>query len=316
MHLVRLAAVLALVAFAPGVLAAGDDPPAKKLFSEVTTASPGAPMPIGSYASGCLAGAVQLPIDGPNWQVVRLSRNRNWGTPELVSFIQRLSTDAAKDGWPGLLVGDMAQPRGGPMITGHDSHQTGLDVDIWYLAMPSHSMTADERETIAAPSMLIDGKLQVDPKQWTAARAALLKRAASDPAVARIFVSPAIKQAVCNTATGDRAWIRKLRPWTDHEDHFHVRLTCPAGMASCVNQDPPPPGDGCGDELASWFKPAPPPSPPRPPFTLPQETTLPDLPAACIGVLTASPGGLLPVQLKIQPPLPTLRPAESQPLTR
>jgi penicillin-insensitive murein DD-endopeptidase len=308
MRLTRLVFVLALTALAPGVLAAVDDQPAKQLFSEVTIPSPGAAKPIGSYASGCLAGAVSLPVDGPNWQVVRLSRNRNWGTPELVSYIERLAADAAKNGWPGLLIGDMAQPRGGPMITGHASHQIGLDVDIWYLAMPGHTMTAAERESIAAPSMLIDGRLQVDPNQWTPARAALLKQAASYPQVARIFVSPAIKQAECETATGDRSWLRKLRPWTDHEDHFHVRLTCPPGIATCIDQAPPPPGDGCGAELASWFKPAPPPTPPKLPFRLPPETTLPDLPSACSGILTSQPGGLSPAQLKIAPPLPVLRP--------
>jgi penicillin-insensitive murein endopeptidase len=310
MSLARVAALAALLAVPAAVMAAVDDPPAKVLFSQVTVPSPGANSPVGSYAEGCLAGAVTLPVNGPNWQVVRLSRNRNWGTPQLVSYIERLSADSATAGWPGLIIGDMAQPRGGPMITGHDSHQTGLDVDIWYLAMPDHTMSADERESIVAPSMLIDGKLEVDPTQWTPDRQALLQRAASYPEVARIFVSPAIKKAVCDTATGDRSWIRKLRPWTDHEDHFHVRLTCPPGAACCVNQDPPAPGDGCGDDLASWFKPAPPPPPPKPPFRLPTETTLPDLPTACTAILTAQPGGLSRVDLKIKPPAPTLRPAE------
>jgi penicillin-insensitive murein endopeptidase len=304
------AAVTAVLALSSAVFAAVDDEPAKKLFSEVTVPSPGAARPIGSYATGCLAGAVQLPGDGPNWQAVRPSRNRAWGTPELVAYIEKLASDAAKDGWPGLVIGDMAQPRGGPMITGHDSHQTGLDVDIWYLPMPSHVMTAEERETIEAPSMLIDGRLEVDPAKWTPARAALLKRAASYPEVARIFVSPAIKKAVCQTATGDRAWLAKLRPWFDHEDHFHVRLTCPPGIASCVNQPPVDPGDGCGDDLASWFKPPPPPPPPTLPFRLPPETTLPDLPAACTGVVTAAPGGLSPAALKIPTPLPRPRPGD------
>ena len=62
---------------------------------------------------------------------MRLSRNRNWGHPKLVEFLERLSAKGAKVGWPGLLVGDMAQPRGGPMLTGHASHQVGLDADIW-----------------------------------------------------------------------------------------------------------------------------------------------------------------------------------------
>ena len=39
------------------------------------------PRSIGYYTHGCLAGGVALPINGPTWQVMRLSRNRNWGHP-------------------------------------------------------------------------------------------------------------------------------------------------------------------------------------------------------------------------------------------
>jgi penicillin-insensitive murein endopeptidase len=305
-----IAFTVATLAVATAVVAGVDDIPAKKLFSEVTTPSSGATNAIGSYAEGCLAGAVTLPVTGARWQVMRPSRNRNWGTPELVSYIEKFAGDAGKDGWPGLVIGDMAQPRGGPMITGHESHQIGLDVDIWYLPMPDHVMTTEERETIGAPSMLIDGKLAVDPKMWTPQRAALLKRAASYPEVARIFVSAAIKKSLCETTTGDRSWLAKIRPWYAHEDHFHVRLTCPTGMATCINQTPVDPGDGCGDDLASWFKPAPSSPPPKPPFSLPKETTLPDLPAACAGVVTAAPGGLSAAALKIPTPLPRPRPGD------
>src|SRR3954470_19339871 len=92
---------------------------------------------IGFYAKGCIAGAQALPINGDTWQVMRLSRNRYWGHPDLVRLVERLSVKAHKEaGWPGILVGDMSQPRGGPMITGHASHQVGLDADIWLTPMP------------------------------------------------------------------------------------------------------------------------------------------------------------------------------------
>ena len=64
-----------------------------------------------------MAGGAALPVDGPAWQVMRLSRNRNWGHPDLVALVERLAIEAKeKDGWNGLLVGDLAQPRGGPML--------------------------------------------------------------------------------------------------------------------------------------------------------------------------------------------------------
>ncbi len=301
-----LAFASALALTAAGAASLNKNTPAKKLFGMADVPSPGKPRPIGSYAKGCMAGATALPIDGPHWQVMRLSRNRNWGMPELVDYIEKLSADAAKDGWPGVLVGDMAQPRGGPMVSGHASHQIGLDADIWFDQMPDHVMDRDEREKKAARSLLVRGKLAVDNGKWTDSYTKLLKRAASYPEVARIFVSPAIKQKVCDAAGSDRAWLRVLRPWYGHDDHFHVRLKCPPGMAGCVNQAAPPAGDGCGDELAYWFKPRPPPkkpekpTKPRPP---PPEMTLADLPAACADVLRDGPGGV-PVNAGIPVPMP------------
>ena len=201
--------VAALALLTTGALAAKTTP-AKFLFGKPTTPSEGGPRPIGSYARGCLAGGEALPITGPNWQVMRLSRNRNWGTPELVNYLETFSHDVASDGWNGLLVGDMSQPRGGPMASGHASHQIGLDVDIWFQPMPDHTLSTKERETMAAGSLLIKGHLAVNPKKWSDLYARLLKRATSYPEVVRIFVSPAIKQELCNTVGSDRAWLRKL----------------------------------------------------------------------------------------------------------
>ncbi|MGH6830558.1 MAG: penicillin-insensitive murein endopeptidase, partial [Methylocella sp.] len=138
-------------------------PVARELFGAATEPAPLAARSIGGYAKGCLAGGVSLPINGPDWQVMRLSRNRNWGNPRLLDYLERLASDArALDGWPGLLVGDMSQPRGGPMLTGHTSHQIGLDADIWLTPMPDHVLTPEEREDMSAVSMLKD-PFTVDP---------------------------------------------------------------------------------------------------------------------------------------------------------
>jgi penicillin-insensitive murein endopeptidase len=174
--------------------ASGKAAPAKELFGAMTAPAPLASRAIGTYARGCLAGGVSLPISGPDWQVMRLSRNRNWGHPNLLAVLERLAIDARRlDGWPGLLIGDMAQPRGGPMITGHESHQIGLDADISLTPMPNRVLTAKEREDLMATSMLKD-PFTVDMKLWTPLHTRLIKRAASYPEVERIFVHPAIKQ--------------------------------------------------------------------------------------------------------------------------
>src|SRR5215469_7158870 len=176
-------------------LAHPDDPktPAKELFGRETKPSKGTPHVYGFYSHGCVAGAEPLPIDGPTWQVMRLSRNRNWGHPKLIKFLERLSAKGAKIGWNGLLVGDMSQPRGGPMITGHASHQIGLDADIWFTPMPDHVQSREEREFNGAVDMVAPSLLDVDPKVWTHTRTELIRTASEDPAVTRIFVNAAIK---------------------------------------------------------------------------------------------------------------------------
>lgn len=249
---------------------------------------------IGSYAKGCMAGGKAIPADGPAWQVMRLSRNRNWGHPELVKLIERLAAEAKeKDGWNGLLVGDMAQPRGGPMLTGHASHQIGLDADIWLTQMPNRKLSAKEREDMEAAIVTTDRKT-INKKVWSEAHARLIKRAASYRQVARIFVHPPIKAELCKWATGDRSWLAKVRPYFGHNAHFHMRLNCPEDSPGCKNQPAAAPkdGTGCGDELAYWMgdKPWPQPTPPKPgvkPPKPPPPLTLAGLPAECRAVVTA-----------------------------
>ena len=280
---------------APGAAAATkpatDVVPAKTLFGAVKQAAPLPPSAVGGYAGGCLAGARALPIDGKAWQAMRLSRNRNWGHPEMVRWVENFAVAAQKaDGWPGLLVGDMSQPRGGPMLTGHASHQIGLDADIWFTPMPNRRLSETEREEMSAVSMLAEDKISVDPQRWDEPRARLIKRAAQSPQVERIFVHPAIKKELCEGAAKmgpDNSWLSKVRAYWGHHYHFHVRMGCPKDSANCKPQPPPPGDDGCGAELTDWFKritapPKPVTGPPKPP---PPPLTLDRLPAECRVVL-------------------------------
>ena len=122
---------------------------------------------------------------------------------------------------------------------------------------------------------------------WTPEHARVLKAAASDPGVARIFVNSAIKQALCwsEPQGAGRMWLRKIRPWYGHDAHFHVRLNCPEGAPGCVEQAPMPAGDGCDETLAWWFTDeARNPKPSKTPKKR-RALTLADLPEACRGVL-------------------------------
>jgi penicillin-insensitive murein endopeptidase len=226
---------------------------AKEVFGRVLTPAELQARSIGFYSRGCLAGAKALPVDGESWQVMRLSRNRNWGNPALIAFLERFSKKAAEKGvWPGILVGDISQPRGGPMLTGHASHQVGLDADIWLTPMPDRTLSRQEREEMSAVNMVTEDGLSVDAAHWTPRQAGVIQAAAEEPEVERIFVNAAIKKKLCETAHG-AAWMTKVEPWWGHNYHFHVRIACPAGQTGCEPQAPVPPGDGCGKSLAWWF---------------------------------------------------------------
>lgn len=247
------ALALALTCLLPATGASVAAELAKNLFGAQRLPALAAARSYGFYSKGCFSGGVAIAADGPTWQAMRLSRNRRWGHPAMIGLIERLASEATRDGWPGLLIGDVSQPRGGPMRDGHASHQIGLDADIWFTPMPARRLTAAERETLEQRSLLVKGGLTVDERRWTDAHLRLLRRAASYPEVERILVHPGIKKKLCETATGDRSWLRKVRPFWGHDAHFHVRIGCQPGSPDCKAQSAPPEGEGCDKSLAWWF---------------------------------------------------------------
>ncbi|BBL70639.1 penicillin-insensitive murein endopeptidase [Methylogaea oryzae] len=229
--------------------------------------SAGPPRSIGSPANGCLAGALALPFDGPGYSVVRTPRERYYGHGQLLDYVKNLGIRAAETGLGTLLVGDMSQARGGPMPYGHSSHQHGLDVDVWFQVAPRPPFSPLDalRDPGVQPSLLNPSRKDLSPALWNGSQTALLRLAANAESADRIFVNPVIKRELCRSAPG--AWLRKLRPWHGHDDHFHVRLACPADSPSCQPQAPLPAGDGCGAELDWWFQPR---KPERKPAAPPQ----------------------------------------------
>jgi penicillin-insensitive murein DD-endopeptidase len=210
---------------------------------------------IGTYNAGCLSDAVYVPANGTGYQMMRLSRKRSYGHPDLKRFIENLGQNVAAQQLGVLLIGDLGQPRGGPTLSGHRSHQNGLDVDIWFLLSPqaaSRTLAFNERETWSAPSVLIGKSDTIDYSQWSPAHEKILEAAARQPEVDRIFVNPSVKRELCTRKT-THDWLRKIRPWWKHDDHFHVRLKCPTDNKNCRGQEPLPEGDGCDAGLAWWF---------------------------------------------------------------
>jgi penicillin-insensitive murein endopeptidase len=248
--------------------------------------APGKAESIGFYSAGCLRGASELTED-IGILLMRPSRRRMFGHPDLLGFVTGLSARAAGAGLGKLLVGDVAQPRGGPTLSGHASHQTGLDVDIWFQTLPSGStLTPEQKESMSAPNMVVPDFERLDPQSWRPQTIDLLRLAAKSPRIDRIFVNPVIKREACRLHRGE-AWLGRLRPWWGHDDHFHARLNCPDGDKACrTEEDPVPPGDGCDATLDYWFtremkerarreRTEPPPTP-----------RMPVLPGACAKVLS------------------------------
>lgn len=218
---------------------------AKTNWHTVKAPSAGTARAIGGYANGCLAGGVEVAPEGEGFQLIRLFRRRNFAHPTLADYLDRLGRKIRDAGLPDVLVGDLSQPRGGKMASGHSSHRIGLDADIWFTRPEQRD--ADEHFA----SMVDTAREEIDRKAWTPEKAQLLKLAAEEPEVARVFVHWVIKRELCASVEGDRRWLGKVRPWYGHDRHFHVRLRCPEGNAECVDQPALPAGDGCGTE--DWF---------------------------------------------------------------
>ena len=243
------------------------------------------PRIVGGPGAGCIAGAVELPPEGPGYETIRRSRSSFWGYPSVVAALELLARRAQAAGFRTLYMNDISRPRGGPTAGLHASHMLGLDADVWLDLNPKPRLTPAQRDQLQVDSLVAPDGRSVDPSRWTPAHARLLRMATELPGVDRVLVNAAIKQQLCRETTGDRTWLRLIRPWYGHAAHMHIHFRCPPGQFECRDQAPPPPGDGCDASLDWWFaqldKPPPPVAPPRPP----------KLPAACAAILKQAPAG-------------------------
>lgn len=250
-------------------------------WTRVKTPAPGPTKVIGSTSNGCVGGAETLPPQGVGYVSIRRHRNRYYGHPELLGLIKELGRALSARTDQVMMVGDLSQPRGGLMSSSHRSHQNGLDVDIWFRLTSGPANAEREHPEQRDPrSMVSPGGLRLN-EAWGDHQRFLIKTAAENRRVDRIFVNPAIKQGLCQSERGDRSWLRKLRPWWGHDAHFHIRLKCPAGNPACKQQAALPPGDGCGKDLAWWFS-----DEARSPKKSGKPKPRPPMPAACQALLS------------------------------
>lgn len=233
---------------------------------------------IGEPTNGCIADAADLPLEGRGYTVMHLERNRHFGHPALIRTVTELAHDVQQGGGH-LRVGDLSLMRGGPMPFGHHSHQTGLDADLWFDLEPTlkHSLNP-MRSNVSATRLLDVTGHALDNRLWSDRQEHALKAAALIAGVDRVFVNPLIKRRLCQTSKGDRSWLRRIRPWYGHDDHFHLRLACPENSPECIPQASVPSGEGCDASLEWWFQ-------RHPPETGTPATPKPPLPTACVPIL-------------------------------
>ncbi len=202
---------------------------------------------IGFYANGSLINASALPDQGDGFVKLFRSRNRPWGTDDILSLFQWTAAEMQKR-FPGgerLQVGDIANKKGGS-TGGHDSHQNGLDMDIVYFRV-NHKEILDT--STFAESFVSHGKVTANfdtARNWET-----LKLLVSSKWVNRVFMDQAIKKEFCRYAKSigeslrETETLRRMRPWPNHDDHFHLRIKCPPKSPRCKTQDEPPTGSGC-----------------------------------------------------------------------
>ncbi|WP_445356615.1 penicillin-insensitive murein endopeptidase [Microbulbifer sp. ANSA002] len=214
------------------------------------------PASIGTYTNGCLAGGETLPLRGEGYQLVRTGRDRHFAHPDTIAFLKDFSRSVARNNLGRIQIGDMSMARGGPFGSGgHSSHQTGLDVDIWFSQdkrAAERALTEWERDNISAIPLADTREHRLVKENWDERVPKILRMAAEDQRVERVFVHPTIKRHLCEISGTDNEWLRKVRPWWGHNYHFHVRLACPAGSSDCKPQAPVR-TTPCGNDLDWWF---------------------------------------------------------------
>jgi penicillin-insensitive murein endopeptidase len=248
------------------------------------TPAPGELRIVGGPGGGCIQGAMRLPDTAPGLQTIRVGKSRFWGAPSTIAALLQLGREAHAAGLPDLYMNDISGPRGGPIPGGHVSHQMGIDADVWLDVTPPHPvLPVAAREALEPPSLVRPDGRAVDPARWRPEHMLLLRLATTLPGVDRVLVNAAIKKQLCREATGDRSWLRLIRPWYGHASHMHINFVCPPDQPECPKRPPLPPGEGCDATLQWWFDILD--HPPRPPTTRPPRR--PPLPAACRAILGA-----------------------------
>ncbi|MGZ3709433.1 MAG: penicillin-insensitive murein endopeptidase, partial [Bdellovibrionota bacterium] len=207
---------------------------------------------IGFYSHGRLEVANSLPSEGKGFIHLFPARNHFFGSQGMIDLLERTAGAFAAD-FDGerLQIADISAERGGP-VGQHVSHQNGLDADIVYFRNNQHEQTPTEADDFIELFVLSG---MISPNFDHERNYQFIRRLVTSGRVNRIFMDPVIKGTLCKYSEGRddeedgyatrTETLRRMRPYPNHANHMHVRLTCPAASPRCIAQDEVPPGDGC-----------------------------------------------------------------------
>ncbi|MCO5144431.1 MAG: penicillin-insensitive murein endopeptidase [Oligoflexia bacterium] len=203
------------------------------------------------YSKGTLKSADSVSLEGFGYVKLFRPRERHYGTYDLTKIIETTSGQL-RELYPTstdrVQIGDMSDHDGGLQAPNHVSHQNGLDADIAFIR--KNQSEQDPNITTGFEEIFVrSGKVTENfdmERNWN-----FVKLLVRTNRVQRIFVNPVIKKAFCTHAESlgeketEAESLRRLRPYTGHMDHYHIRITCPENSPSCQTQEEIPTGTGC-----------------------------------------------------------------------
>lgn len=196
-----------------------------------------ASQPVGYYNQGSLVDAECLPESGEGFMSLYRDVGHIWGTTEMIDMLERTANDMNQK-YPGrdrLQIEDISAKDGGD-IDPHGSHENGLDVDIQYFKANGVEHVPTRAQPYA-PEMASGGVVSSNfdvERNWE-----LMKTIHRHGSVQMIFIDQALKDALVNYARSKGEYssnlrvINSLRHVSNHADHMHIRLNCPASAKGC-----------------------------------------------------------------------------------
>jgi penicillin-insensitive murein endopeptidase len=203
---------------------------------------------VGSPTDGHLLGGAHL-TEGPALRVMPIYAGGDvrWGLESLVNLVEHAARSVRKQ-YPDavLSVGHLSRAGGGELDR-HASHESGRDADLGFYVKNEQGKPIFAEHFVAfkadGTSDSWPGARFDDAKNW-----ALVSAIATYPhaQVTHIFVAAPLRQRLLAYAekSGVSASVRSRaaelmaqpRGSLPHDDHFHVRIGCPAGMTRCVEE--------------------------------------------------------------------------------